>query len=129
MTVNKLKELNSLTNNNLSIGQKLIVSDVVDDTDIYVVKKGDSLYKIANKYNTTVNELKELNNLTSDSLSIGQILSVPLSNELYVIYKVKSGDTLYKIANMYNTTVNEIKILNDLDSNLLSVGQELKIPR
>ena len=48
---------------------------------------------------------------------------------MYIIYTVKSGDSLYQIAKKNNTTVNDIKTLNNLTSNLLSIGQELKIPR
>lgn len=94
----------------------------------YVVKKGDSLYAIARSYGITVNELKKANNLSSNNLSIGMILTIPkedVSNEN--IYIVKPGDSLYKIANMYGMSVNELKALNNLSSNLLSIGQELKV--
>jgi len=139
-TVNEIKSLNNLTSNNLSIGQVLRIptSNTNNNTNNnyinYTVKSGDSLYKIANTYNTTVNEIKSLNNLTSNNLSIGQVLRIPTSNtnnntnNNYINYTVKSGDSLYKIANTYNTTVNEIKSLNNLTSNNLSIGQTLKIP-
>ena len=74
------------------------------------------------------------NNLNSTLLSIGQILKIPItdeetpSTENYITYTVKSGDNLYAIARNYNTTVNEIMTYNNLKSNLLSVGQVLKIP-
>ena len=58
----------------LSIGQKLIIPKLIDTT--YVVKKGDTLYGIAKEYNTSVDKIKSLNNLTSNELSIGQILIV-----------------------------------------------------
>ena len=98
--------------------------------DVYIVKSGDSLWSIANRYNTTVNELKSLNNLTSNTLSIGQRLIIPTSssNETDSTYTVKSGDSLWSIANRYNTTVNELKTLNNLTSNTLSIGQRLRIP-
>ena len=62
-------------------------------------------------------------------LSIGLSLKIPVSNEEYIIYNVQKGDSLYQIAKLYNTTTNEIKSLNNLTSNLLSIDQELKIPR
>ena len=65
------------------------------------------------------------NNLTSNLLSIGQIIRIPYTNE--VTYIVKSGDTLYGIASKYNTSVNAIKTKNNLTSNTLSIGQILKI--
>lgn len=94
----------------------------------YIVKKGDSLYSIANKFNTTVSELKSLNNLSSNLLSIGQILKIPTQNTDSNIYIIKKGDSLYGIASKFNTTISEIKTLNNLSSNLLSIGQTLKIP-
>ena len=97
------------------------------DTSEYTVKKGDSLYSIAKKYNTTVEEIKRINNLSSNILNIGDVLELP-SNNKAEIYIVKKGDSLYKIANMYNTTVEKIKQINNLSNDLLSIGQELKIP-
>lgn len=132
-TVDELKKINNLSTNSLSIGQILTLptedAESNKNTVTYTVQKGDSLYQIANKYNITVNELKKLNNLSSNNLSIGQTLKVPSSSEGYVLYTVKSGDSLYQIAKTYNTTVNDIKSLNNLTNNLLSIGQELKIPR
>lgn len=127
-TVDKIKVLNNLISNNLSIGKQLkIPSNESNSYQTYTVKSGDTLYSIAKKYNTTVNEIKDLNNLTSNSLSINQVLKIP-SNNNYITYKVVSGDSLYSIAKKYNTTVNEIKNLNNLSSNLLSIGTILKIP-
>ena len=93
----------------------------------YIVKSGDTLYSIAKRYNTTVDELKKINNLSSNMLSIGQQLLIP-STENYITYYVKSGDNLYSIARTYNTTVDQIKKLNNLTSDLLSIGQVLLIP-
>lgn len=102
-----------------------------ESKNIYVVKKGDSLYKIAKEYDTTINELIKLNNLSNTNLSIGQILKIPTvkSKETEYLYTVKSGDSLYKIAREYNTTVDELMKLNNLSSISLSIGQTLKIPQ
>ena len=130
-TVDELKKLNGLTSNIINVGQilKLPEKENIVDYDLYIVKKGDTLYKIANTYNISVNELKKINNLTSDTLSIGQQLLVPIIYESdYTIYIVKKGDSLYSIAQKYNTTVDSIKKLNNLASNLLSINQQLKIP-
>ena len=78
--------------------------------------------------NTTVDEIKRINNLTSNILSVGQILSLPNITGDYSNYTVKKGDSLYSIAREFNTTVSEIKNINNLTSNLLSIGQTLKIP-
>ena len=144
-TVDEIKRLNNLSSNVLSIGQVLKIpsssessntSSNTGTTNTYVVKSGDSLYSIARKYNTTVDEIKKLNNLSSNLLNIGQVLKIPSSESSNTgsntgttnTYVVKSGDNLYSIARKYNTTVDEIKRLNNLTSNLLSIGQVLKIP-
>ena len=129
MTVSELKNLNNLTNNLLSIGQVLKIKNSSNNgKTTYTVQKGDSLWVIANKYGITT-ELKSYNNLTSNLLSIGQVLKIPQGKtSTENIYTVKKGDSLWTIANRYNTTVEKIKVLNNLTSNLLSIGQQLKIP-
>ena len=76
--------------------------------------------------------MKKINNKSNNSLSIGEQLIIPGKstgeNVSTTIYTVKSGDNLYSIARRYNVTVNEIKSLNNLSSNLLSIGQKLSIP-
>ena len=128
ITVNELKSLNGLTSDNLSVGQILEVPSSSSDSGTYTVKAGDSLWKIANQYGITVNELKSLNELTSDNLSVGQILKVPSSSSDSGTYTVKAGDSLWNIANKYGITVNELKSMNGLTSDNLSIGQVLKVP-
>ena len=132
ISVDELKAANNLSNNTLTIGSVLIIPNVEPpttiDENIYVVKSGDTLYSIANKYGMTVNELKNLNGLTNNTLSIGQQLVVSEGNAATLdTYTVKSGDTLYKIANKYGLTVSELKQLNNLTSDNLSIGQVLNI--
>lgn len=130
MSVNDLKSLNNLSSNNLSIGQKLIVSKA--SSNDYTVVAGDTLWGIARKFNVSVDDLKSLNNLTSNSLSIGMVLKIPpysnKKNEETNVYVVKSGDSLWSIARKFNSTVDEIKRLNSLQSNILSIGQRLVVP-
>ncbi len=129
LSVDELKKLNNLTSNTLSIGQRLIVKSTPQMSEnTYVVVKGDSLYAIARRFNTTVDEIKKLNNLTSNTLSIGQVLKIPTEGSSELTYTVKKGDTLYSIARTYNTTVDKIKSLNNLKSNTLSIGQTLILP-
>lgn len=134
-TVDELKKANNLTSNILSTGQLLKIPSALLPESTYIVKKGDSLYSIANKYNTTIDELKRINNLTSNILSIGQVLKLPSDKvsdiekeENTISYTVQKGDSLYSIARKYDTTIDRIKDLNNLTTNLLSIGQVLLIP-
>ena len=124
MTVDELKSINNLKSNLLSIGQRLKIKESNDNQNIYIVKKGDTLYKIANMYGSTVDNLKALNNLKSNNLSIGQKLIVPSKNKIYIVQK---GDSLWSIARKYDTTVDSIKRNNNLSTNVLQIGQKLKI--
>lgn len=114
-----------------------VISNYLNNENIYIVKSGDSLYSISKKFNTTVDEIKKLNNLSSNLLSINQKLIIPnnkndINNNNNIttenIYTVKSGDSLYRIAINFNTSVNELKKINNLSSNNLSIGQKLIIP-
>ena len=140
IAVSDIIELNKLSNNILSLGQRLLlpVEEKVIETkyNTYVVKSGDTLYSVAKKYGISVTELKEINDLSNNTLSIGQKLLVPATTIIidettpgeYITYTVKSGDNLYSIANRYGVSVKEIMNLNNLTSNLLNVGQNLRIP-
>lgn len=95
----------------------------------YTVQPGDSLWLIAQRYGTTVDAIRRLNNLTSTLIDVGQILKIPSQGTRpYIEYTVRPGDTLWLISRRYNTTVDDIKRLNGLTSDLLNIGQILRIP-
>ena len=130
LSVNELKALNNLSSNALSVGQRLIVGK--ESSNDYVVSAGDTLWAIARKFNVSIDDIKALNNLSSNNLSIGMTLKIPLysnkQNEETNVYVVKSGDSLWSIARMFNSTIDEIKSLNGLKSNVLRIGQRLVVP-
>ena len=130
LSVNELKALNNLSSNALSVGQRLIVGK--ESSNDYVVSAGDTLWAIARKFNVSVDDIKVLNNLSSNNLSIGMILKIPLysnkQNEETNVSVVKSGDSLWSIARMFNSIVDKIKSLNGLKSNVLRIGQRLVVP-
>ena len=149
ISVDTLIKDNAITNNNLQIGQNLKIrvpsNSIVDieecigpdytppenttPTITYTVQKGDSLYSIANRFNTSVSSIINLNNLTSNNLSIGQQLKIPQASgtQSKTTYTVKRGDSLYSIARKFNTTVDSIKRKNNITSNTLMIGQILNI--
>ena len=145
-TVKEILKLNNLNSDNLYIGQTLRIPEMYTKEEEmylpqytnYVVKKGDSLYSIAKKYNIDVNTLKKDNSLVNDNITVGQNLKIRTGNEVieecfgedYIDdkkYIVQKGDSLYSIAKKYNTTVDNIKNKNNLKTNNLSIGQELII--
>ena len=97
-------------------------SNTSTQSDVYIVKKGDTLWDLANKYNTSVTKIKELNKLNSNIIYVGQKLKIP--NNLYT---VKKGDSLWKIAKNYNTTINKLIEVNNLKDTTLQIGQKLII--
>ena len=96
----------------------------------YIVQRGDTLYSISKKFNISINKLKELNNLESNTILPGQklIIKEPTNPPQPTTYKVQKGDTLYSISQKFNTTVDEIKRLNNISSNNIYINQELYIP-
>lgn len=114
----------------------------------YSVKSGDSLYSIALRNGTTVDRIKELNNLEGNNLKIGQELLLAKHNsnnkkievkeiakEVVVeeagpknIYKVKGGDTISQIAENHGVSTKDLKSYNNIQNNNLNIGQELIIP-
>lgn len=128
--VEDIKKVNNKSNDILSINEKLLipkgVKNIENEDLIYIVKKGDTLYKISKDYNISQSELMDYNNLTNNILSINQVIKIPNISSINR-YTVKEGDSLYSIAKKFNKSVNEIKSKNNLTTNLLKIGQVLII--
>ncbi len=116
--------------------------------ETYIVKKGDSLWAVAKRYNVSLSELYAANGMDKNSvLKIGQQIQIPVDGATAKVdtvtadsyqpsgynmssenYTVKPGDTLSKIAHKYNTTVRAIKAANSKSSDVIRVGEKLVIP-
>lgn len=164
MSVSELKRINNLKSDLIFVGQKLTISGVEKETPspapkpakptikpvtpsastgTYTVKTGDTLSHISRNYHMSVSGLKQLNNLTSDLIFVGQRLKVkedkasvpskPAPSKLVTpssntgTYTVKAGDTLSHIGRNYNLSVAKLKELNNLRSDLIFVGQRLVV--
>lgn len=109
-------------------------------SNVYVIKKGDTIYDLSNKFRISKDDLKKWNNLSNNNLNIGKKLYLTPNKESIIaakekakpkyteIYKVKSGDTLGHIAEKFDISVSNLKAANELNSNNLSVGKVLKVP-
>ena len=105
-------------------------SNVVDGT-VHVVSKGETLYSISKKYEISMAQIKSLNSLETNILSVNQELKIGYNTSAEIketsLYTVKKGDTLYKIAKEANLSIQELKQLNNLENTIISIGQELKL--
>jgi D-gamma-glutamyl-meso-diaminopimelic acid endopeptidase CwlS/peptidoglycan endopeptidase LytF/peptidoglycan endopeptidase LytE len=133
VTISQLQSWNHLTSVNVVVGQPIIIytngstPPVDNPTTTYVVKKGDTLYSIAKAQKVSVTQLREWNGLKSDTLKVGQVLTISKVAQTYVLHTVKKGETLYKISKTYNVSIANLKTLNGLKSDTVSIGQVLKI--
>ncbi|MDY0131156.1 MAG: LysM peptidoglycan-binding domain-containing protein [Desulforegulaceae bacterium] len=97
-------------------------------TTYYTVKKGDSLWSIARKFNTSANTIKQSNNLNSNLLSIGQKLRVKTDIKSLTKYQVKSGDSPFRIASKHNMSLKRFLNINDMSSSTtIFPGQEVYV--
>ncbi|OAS78014.1 hypothetical protein A3O18_07120 [Ligilactobacillus aviarius] len=159
LTVSHLKQMNNLTTNTIYVGQQLRIKEGQTNSQAsqsnsqtnqssqnagtYTVKAGDTLWGIANDHDTTVNALKQNNHLNSDTIYVGQVLSlgqaastgshsqssasVQSSSSTNGTYTVKAGDTLWSIANANDMTVAQLKQKNDLSNDTIYIGQTLNV--
>lgn len=129
----------------LSVGAAAFCASSIAFAGVHKVQKGETYYSISRQYGITVDELCLANNLkTSDVLKAGQSLKIPEkggasapsspsvaadSGRQYDTYTVQKGDTFYRIAKVNGITVDELKSLNNLESDsVLKAGERLKIP-
>lgn len=136
LTIQNIIDYNNLSSSTIYVGQELsLIAPHSERLSTYPVKSGDTLYLIAKQYGTTVTALKNVNHLTSDYILVGQVLKMPngsqetpvTSAEKASTYTVKSGDTLWKVATNHGLSVAQLKTYNHLTSDMLNVGQVLRL--
>ena len=154
-TVSNLKQWNGLKSDRINVKQTLSISKPAsveikstEKTSTYTVVPGDTLMKIANKYEISLAELMTWNQLKSSLIRSGQVLKVSGSDSVEPkpvvasstpiastqqdqkntsVYSIKRGDTLSKIAAQFGTTVSQLKALNNLSSDIIYAGSTLKV--
>lgn len=140
--VDALQFLNAMKNNNIEIGQKLIVNPNLPSADTkepqpmpgyHIVRHGETLFSISKIYNISITDLKAINTLTNNDIKIDQRLVIVLvkneesrkENES-VFYVVEKGETLFSICKKFNISIIELKRLNKQISQLKE-GDKLRI--
>lgn len=138
-TIEELVRLNNIQNPNLIyVGERLLITTSDNpnkDKEItYTVKRGDTLFKIANRYGVSVESIVQRNNIKNPNLIYpGQVLKILVSSNSSSqgstgYYRVRRGDNLYRIARRYRTTVRSLVRLNNIKNpNLIFIGQILRI--
>ncbi len=127
--VKELQRANGLKADGIAGPQTFNLLVETENFSYYAVQKGDSLYSIAKRHDIPMEDLVNLNTLTTTQLQIGQRLKVP-RKAAPITYKVVPGDNLHTIAKAFKVTVGEIVALNNIDNAaLIKPGQELIIPK
>jgi len=152
-SLTKLKHGNNLESTLITKGQKLRVKNFDKElkaisfgevnttyekdsrnntSNFHIVKGGETLYSLSKRYDLSLNEFKSHNNLSSNLIKVGQKLRVrnfEASNKIdnLSVWTVSKDDTLFSIAKKSGTSVEAIKQLNGLTSNLILIGQKLKL--
>lgn len=135
-SIDALIRSNNLSSTSIFPGQALQIgySSGTSANTAYTVQPGESLYLIAQRYNITVDALKNANKLSSNYLLAGQRLSIPASASASsagnASYTVRSGDTLYLIAKNNGISLSELLKANNLNGSVpIQPGQVLQLPR
>ena len=140
--VSIIKQINYLNNNMLTLDMTLLIplskteSNNFIPIEMHIVSEGDTLWGIAEKYNITLTDLKRMNSISDNQyLQLGQKLSIGNKNihrniesrKRTILYSVKQGDNLYKIADLFDVSVKSIKEINKFKNSDLKPGQIIKI--
>ncbi|TVP91095.1 MAG: LysM peptidoglycan-binding domain-containing protein [Pseudomonadaceae bacterium] len=152
VSLNAIREINNLRGNMIRAGQTLMLPKPADTAlasaanqsaqstagastgnTSYTVRSGDNLWTIARQHGVNVASIKQLNELNSNSLQVGQTLRLPGSSSAdaagsrqQTTYTVKSGDSLYSIAKRFNVNVDKIRSWNSLGRHL-QPGEQLTL--
>ncbi len=145
-SISHLKQLNGLRSDTVYVGQRLLVEQRTQRTPVpaaerpgeYVVRSGDTLSGIAQKYGLSISELKRMNGLSGTNIRVGQKLKLSRARTSSSrpetaagsssTYTVQRGDSLGLIAKRFGTSVSALKAANGLRSNLIHKGQKLQLP-
>jgi LysM repeat protein len=124
-SVGEIKAINSLKEDTILTGQKLIIPNPTTPTE-HIVKKGETVYSISKQYQINIVDLVKENKLKNNHIYIGQKLKISFSEN--GTYEVTKNDTLHSIAKRHRIGIEDLTRLNELKSNTIKIGQTLIVP-
>lgn len=155
VSVSLVKKWNNISGNRIVAGKTLKIYGSSNSTSLgdnttknssninyYKIKPGDSIGKIADTYNVSISDIQKWNDITGEKIVAGNTLKIYSDagvNDIAVeknvknsktnnaFYSVRSGESLYSIAQKYNTSVAKLKSLNNLKNNKIIAGQQLRV--
>ncbi|MBC7381568.1 MAG: LysM peptidoglycan-binding domain-containing protein [Bacteroidia bacterium] len=147
--VDAIQFLNVLTGDSIGEGQRLIINPTIISADtkepqtipgIHKVRQGETLFRISKNYNLKTSDIKATNNLTSDTIKVGQLLVIvpvePTLGEVKTPYQempetyyhiLEKGENIYTIAKKYGITAKKIRELNNQISDRPQIGKNIRI--
>jgi LysM repeat protein len=135
-SIDQIKEINNLQSEVIRKGEELIIplTEMPLANDLkeariqtYKVKPGDSLSEIAQSLNIEMRQLKQLNKLSDNLIRTGQLLQIPGKAQPGEYYQIKSGDTLSRLSLLFDVPQDQIRQMNDINSENLIIGQKLLV--
>ena len=93
----------------------------------HTVRRGETISQVAEKYNVAISDIKKWNNIDDTKIMTGQKLVIKESDNNGNFHIVARGESLYSIARQYNTSVQQLKMLNNLSDSKITIGQKLKV--
>lgn len=128
VTVDALMQTNALGDHRIQAGDILVLPGQPYARTTYRVKEGDTLTALAVAFNLSVAELRDINQLESDSLRVGQVLYLTSDGISANTAVVQPGDTLTDLAVRHGTSVEALQIANNLANTRIFPGQRLLLP-
>jgi LysM repeat protein len=133
-----LRSWNDISGNKIVAGKTLVLypgssspkKKLVTSTSgekYHTISRGETISQIAEKYNVAISDIRKWNDIDDTKIIAGQRLVIKQSEQNNGVHIVARGESLYSIARQYNTSVQQLKILNNLSDSKITIGQKLKV--
>ena len=138
VSVSNLRSWNDISGNKIIAGKTLVlykgnseppkkVATLDKNEKYHTVRRGETISQVAEKYNVAISDIKKWNDIDDTKILTGQKLVIKESDNNGNFHIVTRGESLYSIARQYNTSVQQLKMLNNLSDSKITIGQKLKV--